>query len=205
MNDYHCLPTALHSEETVLYHGSAVAGLTELQPFSKLHQSEQRVVYLSSGLPYVLLYIWDAQKTGYSRKWVTAWLKDGVAHYEEQFPGQLKAFYEGVRGYVYSVLPCESVQAMPQREDLFYSSECVKVCRRQEIPDVYQALLQCEREGRFKLLRFEEATYERQDELIDRIATYIRESNLTGQDNEHSRFMRKYFADAWKRAQEATQ
>ena len=192
-------------EQRLLYHGSAVADLTELQPLSKLHQSEQTVVYLSSGLPYVLLYIWDAKKTGSSRKWVTGWLKDGVAFYEEQFPGQLKAFYEGVCGYVYSILPDDRVQPMPQREDLFYSSDPVKVYRKQEIPDVYQALLQYEREGKFKFLRFEDATPEKQEELIDRIATYISESKLTEQDTEHSQFMRKYFKDAWRKAQEVQQ
>ena len=186
----------------IYYHGSAVANLAELQPLSKLHQSEEQVVYLSSHLPYVLFYIWDTEKTGSSRKWVTAWLKDGVAYYEEQFPGQLKAFYEGVRGYVYSVLPSDSIQSMPQREDLFYSTEPVKVYHTQEIPDVYQMLLQYEREGKFKLLRFEVASPEKQAELIDRIATYIRESNLLEQDNEHSRFIRKYFVDAWRNAQE---
>ena len=185
----------------IYYHGSAVANLTELQPLSKLHQSEEQVVYHSSNLPNVLFYIWDAEKTGSSRKWVTGWLRDGVAYYEEQFPGQLKAFYEGVRGYVYSVLPDDKVQPMPQREDLFYSCDPVKVYRTQEIPDVYQALLQYEREGKFLLLRFEDASPEKQADLIDRIATYIHESKLAEQDNEHSRFMRKYFKDAWKKAQ----
>lgn len=187
------------------YHGSVVADLTELQQLSKLHQSEERVVYLSSNLPYVLFYVWDTEKTGSSRKWVTAWLKDGVAYYEEQFPGQLKAFYEGVRGYVYSILPDDRVQPMPQREDLFCSSTPIKVYRTQEIPDVYQALLQYECEGKFKLLRFEDASPEKQEELIYRIATYIRESKLSEQDSEHSRFMKKYFKDAWKKAQEAAQ
>ena len=189
----------------IYYHGSAVANLAELQPLSKLHQSEEQVVYLSSHLPYVLFYIWDAEKTGSSRKWVTGWLRDGVAYYEEQFPGQLKAFYEGVRGYVYSVLPSDSIQSMPQREDLFYSTEPVKVYHTQEIPDVYQALLQYEHEGRLTLLRFENAAPEKQEELTDRIATYIRESKLTEQDSEHSRFMRRYFVDAWRKAQEAVQ
>ena len=189
----------------VYYHGSAVANLAELQPLSKLHQSEEQVVYLSSHLPYVLFYIWDTEKTGFSRKWVTGWLKDGVAYYEEQFPGQLRAFYEGVRGYVYSVMPSGEIQSMPQREDLFYSTEPVKVYRTQEIPDVYQLLLQYEREGKFKLLRFEDAAPEKREELIDRIAAYIRENKLARQDSEQSRFMKKHFVDAWKSAQEAPQ
>ena len=192
-------------ERKLLYHGSPVAGLTELQPFSKLHQSEQTVVYLSSGFPYVLLYIWDAEKTGSSRKWVTAWAKDGITYYEEQFPGQLRAFYEGVSGYVYSVLPDESVQTVPQREDLFFSTAPVKIYRAQVISDVYQALLQYEREGKFQLLRFEDAAPEKQEELIDRIAVYIRDNDLTEQDSEHSRFMKKHFVDAWNKAQGARQ
>ncbi len=183
------------------YHGSAVADLTELQPFSKLHQSEQTVVYLSSCIPYVLLYIWDAEKTGSSRKWVTAWVKDGVTYYEEQFPKQLEAFYQGVRGYLYSVLPSESVQEMSQRETMFYSNTPVKVYRVQEVDDVYQTLLQYEREGKCKFLRFTDATPEKQEELIARIATYIRESKLTEQDSEHAQFMKTYFVDAWKRVE----
>ena len=70
---------------------------------------------------------------------------------------------------------------------------------------MYQMILQYEREGKFKLLRFEESSPEKQVELIDRIATYIRESKLTEQDNEHSRFMKRYFVDAWRKAQETTQ
>lgn len=76
-----------------------------------------------------------------SQKWVTGWLKDGVAYYEEQFPGQLKAFYEGVHGYVYSVLRGDEIQSVPQRDDLFYSNTPLNVHCVTEIPDVYQELL----------------------------------------------------------------
>ena len=65
--------------------------------------------------------------------------------------------------------------------------------------------LQYEREGRFKLLRFKDAAPAKQEELTDRIATYIRENKLTEQDSEHSRFMQKYFVNAWRKAQEAVQ
>lgn len=187
-------------EARLLFHGTAVSGLTELKPLSKPRNSEQRVVYLSSSIPYVLLYIWDAEKTGSSRKWVTAGLKGGVACYEEQFPGQLKAFYEGVRGYVYSVLPGEDTQSVQNREDMFFSADPVSVFHVTEIPDVYQELLRYEREGSFKLLRFEDAAPEKQAELIDRIAAYIRESGLQAQSSEHARFMKKYFVDAWEKA-----
>ena len=63
----------------LIYHGSAAASLAELQPLSRLHNSERKVVYLSSSIPYVLLYIWDSEKTQSSRKWVTGWLTDLIA------------------------------------------------------------------------------------------------------------------------------
>ena len=189
-------------EKRLLYHGSAVADLTELQPFSKLHQSEQTVVYLSSCIPYVLLYIWDAEKTGSSRKWVTAWVKDGILYYEEQFPNQLEAFYQEVRGYLYRILPDENIQKMEQRETMFYSNNPLPVYRVQEVEDVYQTLLQYEREGKCKVLRFVDAAPEKREELIARIATYIRENKLTEQDSEHAQFMKTHFVEAWNRAEE---
>ncbi len=191
---------AIVEMEQQLYHGSAVPALTELRPLSVLHGSDEKVVYLSSNVPYTLLYIWDAEKTQYSRKWVTGWVKDGIAYYEEQFHGQLKAFYEGVRGYVYSVLKSGDVTALPHREDLFCSKTPIRVYRVTEIPDVYQALLEYERAGQFHVLRYENASVEKQAELTERIAAYITQNNLPEQDSEESHFMKRYFAQAWEKA-----
>ncbi len=199
MTDYLCAP--MESEERgQLYHGSAVPALKELLPLSVLHGSSEKVAYLSSSIPYTLLYIWDAEKTQYSSKWVTGWVKNGTAYYEEQFPGQLRAFYEGVRGYVYSALKSGYVQSLPHREDLFYSRNPIRVYRVTEIPDVYQALLEYERAGKFHVLRYENASEEKRAELTNRIAAYITENNLPTQDSEESSFMKRYFARAWEKA-----
>ena len=191
--------------ETFIHHGSAIPSLTELKPLSRLHNTEKNVVYLSSSMPYVLLYIWDSEKTRYSRKYVTSWLKDGVANYEEQFPGQLKAFYEGVRGYVYSVEQSSDMHFVQQREGMFYSELPVNVCRVTEIPDVHQELLRYEREGLFRVFRYEDATAEKQTELAERIASFIARDGMIDRDDEQSRFMKRYFADAWEKAKEITE
>ncbi len=205
MTDYHYSKQydpqswAIVEAERQLYHGSAVPDLTELRPLSVLHGSDEKVVYLTSSIPYTLLYIWDAEKTQYSRKWVTGWVEDGIAYYEEQFPGQLKAFYGGVRGYVYSVLKSGDVTALPHREDLFYSKTPIRVCRVTEIPDVYQALLEYERAGQFHVFQYENASVEMQTELTDRIAAYIIKNNLPERGSEESYFMKRYFARAWEK------
>lgn len=186
--------------EAHVYHGSAIPSLTELKPLSRLHNTEKNVVYLSSSVPYVLLYIWDSGKTQYSQKWVTGWLKGGIAYYEEQFPGQLKAFYEGVRGYVYSVAQSDTMQLVQQREGMFYSGLPVSVCCTTEILDVYQELLRYEQQGLFRVLRYDEATAEKQTELTERIATFIAEDGMIDRNDEQARFMKRYFVDAWEKA-----
>ena len=82
-----------------LYHGSAQGGLTELKAFSSLHGRGDRVLYLTDCVPYALFYIWDGARLGSGRKHVTGSVRQGRAWYEEQFPGQLEAFYEGASGW----------------------------------------------------------------------------------------------------------
>lgn len=185
--------------KTLLYHGSAVSGLTELQPLSTLHGKDQKVVYLSSCIPYVLLYIWDKAKTGYSQKWVTGWIKDGITYYEEQFPGQLKAFYDGVPGYIYSVLANDDTGTVQQRENMLYCNSPVPVHGVIKIDDVYQELLHYEEKGLFRILRYEEASAEKQKELVDRIAQYINMNNLHEANTDHAQFMMRYFTEAWRK------
>jgi hypothetical protein len=93
-----------------LYHGSYVSGIQELKANSKLHDTEQNVVYLTDNIPYALFYIWDAEYNGMPGKYVTGWLKDGIAYYEEQFPEQLKTLYQGVCGYLYHIAMTSNFQ-----------------------------------------------------------------------------------------------
>ena len=72
------------------YHGSCTPGITQLKAFSKLHHTEDNVVYLTDNIPYALLYLWNEEHNGCSAKHVTGWTKNNTAYYEEQFPDQLK-------------------------------------------------------------------------------------------------------------------
>ena len=187
-------------EQSLLFHGSAISGLSAIHPLSVLHGSEQNVVYLSSCIPYTLLYIWDPVKTGSAKKWVTGWVKDGIVYYEEQFPGQLKTFYDGVTGHLYSVLPGHGIKTVAQREGTWYCDSPVPVYRSEQITDVFTALMQYEAEGRFRFLRFEDASPEKQSELVDRIATYILANSLLDKTTEHARFVKRHFTQAWAKA-----
>ena len=186
-----------------LYHGSKVADIRSLEPRSKLHGSpEEKVVYLSGSIPYALVYIWDSEKTGYSGKWVTCALKSGVVHYEEMFPDQLKAFYEGVSGYLYFVEQTSEMERMPEsHEDMFYSKKPVPVGEAVFVEDVYRELLRYEAEGSLVVHRFTEAAEEEQERRIQHMVTGIERDGLLDSDSEKARFVRKYFKQAWELAE----
>ena len=182
------------------YHGSAIAGITRLQGYSKLHGSEELGVYLTDSIPYALFYIWDTQRTGNSGKHVTAWMKKGIAYYEEQFPDQLQAFYQGVSGYLYGIEKCPTIKPVEGRDNMFFGTGDVEISEVVPIPDVYSQLLSWEAEGKLVVLRYREQTRERQNALVDMMAKSIVRHDFYKEDMEKQSFMKKYFVDAWQKA-----
>lgn len=185
-----------------LYHGSIVSGITTLEARSQLHGTDKAVVYLTDSIPYALFYIWDNQQTGFDRKYVTGGFRDGQAFYEEQFPDQLRTFYQGVSGYLYRIQRPGKAQAVAQRDGLFWQEGSVTVADAVFISDVYAELLKYEAEGYLNILRFNDQTDARKEKLTRIIAEYIRQSQFFTDDEEQLRFMQKHFTAAWRYAHE---
>lgn len=183
-----------------LYHGSNVAGITALEPRSLLHNSDKKVVYLTGNIPFALIYIWDVKHTGYDRKYVTGWLRDGIANYEEQFPDQLELFYKNVSGYLYYIQNSIDFQPVDDRESMFYSEGNASVDHAVFIADVYEELLKYEELGLFRILRYNKQSKKRQDELTDMIAKAIITNNFYPNDTVYAEFMKKYHVRAWEKA-----
>ena len=187
-----------------LYHGSITPGITELESRSLLHNTDKMVVYLTDSIPYALFYIWDSTHTGSSYKHITGGFRDGVAFYEEQFPDQLRMFYQGVSGYLYRIPHTDAIQTVDNRDGLFYQTGNAAVADAVFIPDVYAELLQYEAAGQLMVLRFNEQTHARKAELTGMIAAYIRQSQFFADDDEQRQFMQKHFSAAWRQADEQT-
>ena len=183
------------------YHGSSVSGINKLEARSILHNTEEKVVYLTDSIPYAIYYIWDAEHNGVNGKHVTGWVKNGIAYYEEQFPDQLKTFYKGVSGYLYCIEDNINVKSMENRDNLYYSTNDVLVTEVVQIVDVYEELLKYEAEGKFVVLRYNEQTVERQNELVDLIAEAIIRENFYAEDKKQQEFMKKHFSKAWEKAE----
>lgn len=185
---------------SIFYHGSKIEGIVRLEAQSRLHDSDKTVVYLTDSVPYALLYIWDGVKLGSDVKHVTARMKDGITYYEEQFPEQLKTFYDGVSGYIYKL---QSDEAYPvnNRDNMFYTESSVPVVESICIPNVYEELLKYESRGELIVLRYNEQPKKRQEQLTELIATAIARNGFYERDDVQRLFMQKYFGEAWKTAE----
>ncbi len=187
-----------------LYHGSSVPGIETLYATSKLHGSENtQVVYLTESIPYALFYIWDANHNKRIGKHVTAWIKEGIVSYEEQFPNMLYAFYKGVSGYIYYIDHTEEFSRVENREAMWYSFSDAKVTKAQYIADVYEELLKYEIEGKVKIIRYEKVAKERIQSLYEHMAERILKENLPDNPkSDEAVFYQTYFEPVWKMALE---
>lgn len=186
-----------------LFHGSHIKGITSLKPCSVLHGSDKKVVWLTEKVPYALIYIWDGEHNNLRReKHVTAWVKEGMTYYEEQFPDQLETFYKGVSGYLYHIPHMPDIKAYENREGMYYCADEVTVERVSFVSDVYDELLRYEQKGDFTVRRFCEQTAERQRELTELMATAILRDNFCEGNEDKAGFYKMYFEKSWEIAKE---
>ncbi len=190
--------------EKYLFHGSFVSGIETLHATSKLHGTEDvKVVYLTANPVYALFYIWDAEHNKRTGKYVTCFIKNGKVYYEEQFPDQLKAFYQGVSGYLYYIPHTEDFARVENREDMWYSEKDAGIAEVRYIPDVYEELMKCEKEGKFEVISYEKVSPERIRDLYEYMAQKLVNNGIVKQpDCEEAVFYQTYFAPVWRMAQE---
>lgn len=187
-----------------LYHGSSVAGIDQIRASSLLHGTDgTKVVYLTENRAYALFYIWDAEHNIKEGKHVTAWIRDGMVYYEEQFPEQLPTFYKGVSGYVYYVEGGESFRPVKDHESMWYDTKDADVVKVDYIADVYEELCRYERQGKLKVVRYNEVSASRIEMLYTHFAEEIVSKNLLHTpDTANARFFQTYYKRAWELAAE---
>lgn len=184
-----------------LFHGSFLSGFTILKPMSKSqHHPTEKVVYLTAHRAYALFYIWDAQHNRRNNKWVTCSLKNGIVEYQEQFPNQLVEFYNGVSGYLYTVLKDNTFIKAPE-SDMWLSKDDVPIQKTEFIHNVYEEMLRYEQIGKIKILRYTSLSETDKSNLVDRMVGYIMRKNLIAfPECEEAQFVSTYFIEAWEKA-----
>ena len=122
------------TNETVFYHGSIIGGLNTILANAKSHVDGSKVAYFTTDRVYALVCCRSRQEN-----FVTMGPRDGVQHYFERFPDQLKVLYEGKEGFLYR--PVCSANLKNTKGHTWESPVDVPVVLLEHIPNVYAEIL----------------------------------------------------------------
>ena len=183
------------------YHASPVANIRQLEPRVSNHGVP--LIYFSKKRENVLVYLSNAvekycRETGFEyagrwQKWGPyGFDRDGVQRLEEYYPDALVKTYKGVSGYIYRAETITDSGFALQIPDAAASSAPVPVAGAEFVPDAYEAILQAEREGLIRIVRYEE--------MPDKMREWNRRTILEEYENaadhpDYRHFLRGNFPD----------
>lgn len=189
----------------IAYHGSKNSGITLLTP---LHNADTNLdypcVYLTTDKAMAAVYIWDSSRTGLGDfKWMTyGFSPDGRVVYDETFKNGLREFYGGMRGYIYT---CEGDFTVDEKVGIRHtviSTEPVKISCVDVIEDVYERLLQYEREGLLLINHFENLTEKQRRSNRNMVLWAINKYGLLEHEHQITAFVKEKYPEYWAEALE---
>jgi hypothetical protein len=184
------------------YHGTTYERLTELKPFSSPYSNlKEAVVYLTTNRQLALHYIWDYSRIGI--KWPMIDVRpDGILVFQEMFSGALEYLYKGLSGYIYHCVGNYKINQNVGVPACITSSEPVPVVDCEYIDDVYEKIMEYEKEGRFVYEKYEDLPQYRHDIIRGIIYRCIKRDNLL-EDSAHpcNNFFKEKFTQYWEEAE----
>lgn len=174
-----------------LYHCSPTPGLKVLKPSVTQYFGKPRQVCLTASLPMALMY--GVKHFEYAYGYTGA----GRIYYEEYFPNALEEIYRGRSASLYLCARREDMEptAIPNE---FVTDLEVPVEEERSVPDVLEALLEQERQGALKLVRWDEMGEKRRRWVVRAEADTIREKGLlTRPGDPFARYLREKYPESW--------
>ena len=177
----------------MLYHGSATPGLTRLIPFQSNH--DRPYVYLTHSSALAALYAHNPMTR--PNGWFTyRWDGEGRLHYDEYFPGQLAALYQGQTGCVYAAEA--QLPAMEKMPWIYLSETPVQVIDCRVIPDLLAHLLSLEAQGALVIHRYETLSDGARESFRRIVRREIDKNALREHpESEYAMFLRRYMPEVW--------
>ena len=180
----------------IFYHASNNENLKELLPLSILHDSNEKVCYVTPVRAYALFYLRDM-----TINHVTCGVSsDGVVTYDEQFPSQLEKIYQGGSGYLYI---CENSNKITigHTKGVWVLRQPTKISTVECINDVYAEIINAENDGKVKVNRYGVLSDTRKEEINEMMKDYIIKRNFLLSSSPKARFFAENFPQAWKLAE----
>lgn len=149
----------------MFYHASNIKGITVLEPHISNHHIP--LIYFSKKRENVLVYLSNAiqkycldknfQYTGIWKKWASyGFDPDGIQRIEEYYPNALYETYKGVSGYIYTADHVDDCGFQARIPDAVTTEKPVKVSGCAFIKDAYEEILEAEKQGRVRIVRYAE-------------------------------------------------
>lgn len=173
-----------------LYHASPAAGLTVLRPSVTEFFGKPKQVCLTSLKPMALLYGIKHYEYTYG------YAKNRELFYEEYFPNALEELYRGKAASLYRCAWREGMEAT-QIPNEYVSAVEVSVEEETLIPDVYGALLEQERLGALRIVRWPDLSEKRRQWIVEAQTREILEAGLLEQDSARACYVREKYPESW--------
>lgn len=180
----------------VLYHGSPAAGLTVLRPSVTKFFGKPKQVCLTALKPMALLYGIRHFEYAYG------YTKNREIFYEEYFPGALEELYRGKAASLYRCSWREGMETTSIPNEYVSAAE-VPVEEEVPVPDVWEALLEQERLGALKIVRWRSLTEERRDWIRRcQLEEILGAGLLERAESPRARYLREKYPESWAMALE---
>ena len=168
------------------YHGSVIGGLKTILANARSHADGSRVAYFTTDRIYALICCRSRREN-----FVTMGPRDGIQHYFERFPDQLRVLYDGKEGFLYR--PVSSAGLKNTKGHTWESPVDVPVVLLEHIPNVYPEILSEEAAGTVIIHRYAEI-----DPAEQKLhANYIREHLDDPLCAEYRDFLFRHFSPLW--------
>lgn len=178
----------------ILYHCSPTAGLKELRPSVTKYFGKPRQVCLTASLPMALFYgVRHFEYTyGYTR--------EKAIYYEEYFPNALETIYRGRSASLYRCARREDMETT-QIPNEYVTAQPVPVLEEIRIDDVCEALLEQERLGALRIVRWEALPEKVRAWVLQAEKDTIVERGLLHEDTPFAQYMREIYPESWALAE----
>lgn len=174
------------TQETIFYHGSVIGSLDTVLANAKSHVDGSKVAYFTTDRVYALVCCRSRQEN-----FVTMGPRDGVQHYFERFPEQLKVLYEGKEGFLYR--PVSPANLKNTKGHTWESPVDVPVILLEHVPNVYAEILAEEAAGNVIIHRY--AALDPAEQKMH--ANYIRDHLNDPLCAPYREFLYQHFSPLW--------
>lgn len=183
------------------YHASPVKNLKVLKP--NLSNHKKSLLYFSDKRENILVYLSNAvekycketnfKHNGTYTKWASyGFDKNSILCIEEYYPNATYETYKGVSGYIYKVNDIKNKEKLKDIRNVYVTDEECVVDSCEYIHDAYDEIMKNVKEGKIKLIKYDEFISKKKDWLEKNIKNEYKNSNS---QKEYMYFLENKFKD----------